>query len=321
MWALIAAFLAGVVVTVLVTRLLPRRESTPRRATGGGEKDARIEESITTFGEQLENLVFDPGAPGHTEAMVVDYRAALEAYDKAKAVPVGRPNSEARVAAALGKGRAALIRLDARLNHRPVPIDAIDDDLAPAPKVKVSEDRYLTAGKSPGEYEILLDRPEPGRHAIADIAYRGDANFFVYPVTRTDGTFETGQTIVNAQRSYKGRHLVDPSITHFKVQLTGESCDWSVRLLPTSAALPFEGERHGRESQEVLAYDGPRTRVTVQVRTKGTWRLSFERPGRRDGTDWIHGLGDGMKQLNVPGSGWLIVQVPDGGSWSVQLPS
>ena len=320
MWALVASFLAGVVVTVLVTRFLPRR-STPPRAVRPGEQDARVEESITAFGEQLENLVFDPGAPGHTEAMVGDYRAALEAYDKAKAVPEDRPNREARVAAALGKGRAALVRLDARLNHRPVPIDAIEDDLAPAPKVRVTEDRYRTAGKSPGEFEILLDRPEPGRHAIADIVYRGDANFFVYPVTRTDGRFETGQTVVNAQRSYRGRHLVDPSITHFKVKITGESCDWSLRLLPVSAALPFEGERHGRESQEVLAYDGPRTKVTVQVRTKGTWRLSFERPGRRNDTDWIHGLGDGMKVLNVPGSGWLVVQVPDGGSWSLQLPA
>jgi hypothetical protein len=321
MWALAAAFAAGVGVTVLVTRFLPRRSVRTAGTVRTGEKDARIEESITAFGERLENLVFDPGAPGHTEAMVDDYRAALEAYDRAKAVPEGRPNREARVAAALGRGRAALVRLDARLGHRPVPIDAIEDDLAPAPKVRVSEDRYVTAGRSPGEYEILLDRPEPGRHAIADIAYRGDANFFVSPVTRTDGTFETGQTVVNAQRSYRGRHLVDPSVTHFTVRLTGESCDWSVRLLPTSAALPFDGERHGRDSQEVLAYDGPRTKVTVQVRTKGTWRLSFERPGGGDGTDWIHGLGDGMKQLNIPGSGWLVVQLTDGGSWSLQLPS
>ncbi|MDN3354229.1 hypothetical protein [Actinomadura sp. DC4] len=315
---MVVSFLAGVALTVLVMRLLSRRSGTSRVTAPG---DAGIEESITAFGEQLENLVFDPGAPGHTEAMVADYRAALEAYDKAKAIPEDRPNREARVAAALGKGRAALVRLDARLGHRPIPLDAIEDDLAPAPEVRASEDRHLTAGRKPGEYEILLDRPEPGGYAIADVTYRGDANFFVNPVTRTDGTFETGQTIVNAQRTYHGRHLVDPSITHFKVKLTGESCDWSVRLLPVSAALPLSGERHGRDFEEVLSYDGSRTRVTVQVRTTGTWRLSFERPGRRGGTDWIHGLGDGMKELNVPGSGWLVVQVPDGGSWSLQLPS
>lgn len=28
--------------------------------------------------------------------------------------------------------------------------------------------------------------------------------------------------------------------------------------LPTSTALPLEGERHGRDPSEVLAYDGPR---------------------------------------------------------------
>ncbi len=325
MWALIASFLAGVVLTVVVMlalRRLPNRSAgarpAPRRVA---EKDARIEESITAFGEELEALVFDPVAPGHTQAMVADYRAALDAYDQAKAVPGGRSNSEARVAAALGKGHAALIRLDARLNHRPVPIEAIEQDLAPAPDVRVTGDRFTSSGKSPGVFEILLDRPERGELVIADITYRGDSNFFVYPVVRTQAKFETGQTLVNAQRSYRGRLLVDPTVTHLKIEIRGDKCYWSVRLLPTSAALPFAGELHGRNIDEVIAYDGKATTVTIQVRTEGVWRLAYERPGQWGGNDWIHGLGDGMKQLNVPRPGLLVLHMSDGGSWSVQKPA
>jgi hypothetical protein len=323
-FALVASFLAGVVVTVpatvLATRLRPRRSPEKPGRTRVDERSARIEEAITAFGEQLEGLTFDPSAAGHTEAMLRDYRTALDAYERAKDVEVGRPKGDALVAAALGQGHAALIRLDARLNHRPVPIEAIEDASAPVPELRAGE-RFLTSGKKTGVFEVLIDRPEPGRYAIAEIDYRGDANFFVRPMTRTEGGLETQQTIVNAQRSYRGRHLVASSVTHFKVELTGETGDWSIRMLPAATALPLEGERHGRESNEVLAYDGPHTSVTVQVRTAGVWRLTFQRPDRRDSDDWIHGLGDGMKVLQVPRSGWLIVQVPDGGTWSVQLPA
>ena len=315
MVALVASFLVGVGATLLVTRLMARRTTTPARVKAPDPTQQRLEESITSFGEELEGLRFDPKGPKATEAMVADYRAALDAYDKAKNVPAGQKNREAKVAAALGKGRAALIRLDARVNHRPVPIEAIGDDFAPVAELRATGDRFLTEGRTSGEFEVIIDRPEPGQFAIAEFTYRGDSNFFVWPVIRTQGTFETKQPIVNAQRTYRGRHLVPPEVTHFKIEARGESPKWSVRMLPVSAALPFDGETNGRTPHEVIAYNGRRTVVTVQVRTTGVWRLTFV-PG--DGTDWIHGLGDGMKRLNVPRSGWLVVTVPDGGSWSLQ---
>jgi hypothetical protein len=167
--ALVASFLAGVVVavpaTVLAGRVRPRRRATGSRPARIDERSARIEESITAFGKQLESLVFDPAAAGHTEAMLGDYQAALDAYERAKDVDTGRPDGEARVATALGKGRAALIRLDARLNHRPVPIEAIEDASAPVPELRADE-RFLTSGRKPGDFEILLDRPEPERYAM-----------------------------------------------------------------------------------------------------------------------------------------------------------
>ncbi len=311
MVALVASFLVGVGVTLLVTRLAARRSSTePTRAPA--PVPPRIDEAITSFGEELERLRFDPAEPNATEAMVGDYRAALDAYDKAKAVPAGK-NREARVAAALGKGHAALIRLDARIHHRPVPIEAIED--APLQELRATGDRFLTESRSSGEVEVLIDRPEPGRFAIAEFTYRGDSNFFVRPMIRTQDGLETLQTIVNAQRTYRGRHLVPLEVTHFKIEARGEAPKWSVRILQASAALAFGGEVHGRTPSEVIAYNGRRTKVSLQVRTSGVWQLEFV-PG--DGTDRIHGLGDGMKELNVPRSGWLVVTVADGGRWSLQ---
>ncbi len=214
MVALVASFLVGVGLTLLVTRLISRPRSAPKTPAINPERE-RLEETITAFGEELEGLRFDPSGVGATEAMVADYRAALDAYEKAKAVPVGQ-RQEARVTAALGKGHAALIRLDARIHHRPVPIEAIEDDFAP-PK-EVTGDRFLTEGRKAGVYEVIVDRPEPGAYAIAEFTYRGDSNFFVHPLTRTENTFQTLQAIVNAQRTYRGRHLVPPEVTHFRIE-------------------------------------------------------------------------------------------------------
>lgn len=329
MIALVAAFAAGCLLTFGATRLLGRRA--PHHPTVGpgagagrpGRLDrhvTRVDEAITAFGEELENLAFDPAAPSVTEAMLADYQAALDAYDRAKLVPVG---DEARIAGSLDRGRAALVRLSARVEHRPVPIDALEGALAAAPAVHAEADRFLHSGKAPGTFEVLVDRPEPGRPTIAEITFKGSGNFFVRPVTRTADRFETGQTLVNFQRVYRGRHLIDTSVTHLKVELQNieGACGWSVRFLPVSAALPLDGEAHGSTPHEVLVHSGGRTSVTVQVRTTGTWRVDYRAPARDKGTDWIYGLDDGTKELAVPAAGWLLVQVPDGGRWSLQTPS
>ncbi|MEU8122434.1 hypothetical protein AB0C21_27315 [Spirillospora sp. NPDC049024] len=64
----------------------------------------------------------DPDPIGERLAEALkDYRLALDAYDRAKTAA-----SEPDALSALKEGRAALIRLDARRNGRPVPIDALE---------------------------------------------------------------------------------------------------------------------------------------------------------------------------------------------------
>lgn len=322
MLAVISAFVVGSLVTLAASRLVNRwstsRSARPAGAGRGG--GARVDEAVTTFGEELENLAFDPAAPSVTAPMIADYQAALDAYEQAKLAPAG---DEPQVARALDRGRAALVRLSARIEHRPIPIEAFEGALAPAPAVRVSADRFLHSGTSPGTFDVLVDRPEPGRHTIADIGFEGRGNFFVRPVTRTRKDFETGPALVNFQNSYEGRLLIEPSVTHLKVELQNiqGDCRWSVRFLPIGQALPFDGEAHGRSPHEVLVHSGGRTTVTVQARTTGTWRVEYRSPTRDSGNDWIHGLGNGAKELAVPGAGWLLVRIPDGGTWSLQTPS
>ncbi|MFC1411765.1 hypothetical protein ACEZCY_21135 [Streptacidiphilus sp. N1-12] len=326
MIGLVAAFLAGCAVTFALTRLLDRRAAHPALGPGGGRprgadrRTTRVDEAVTAFGEQLEHLDFDPAAATVTEAMLADYQAALDAYDRAKLLPVG---DEARIARTLDRGRAALVRLSARVEHRPIPIEALEGSLDPAPAVRADADRFLHSGTAPGTFEVLVDRPEPGRPTIAEISFKGNGNFFVRPVIRTDARFETGQTLVNYQKAYRGRHLIDDSTTHLKVELQRieGACRWSVRFLPISEALPLDGLAHGSAPHEVLAHSGGRTTVTVQARTTGTWRVDYRSPTRDSGTDWIHGLGDGAKELPVPAAGWILVQFPQGGTWSLQTPS
>lgn len=315
MIGLVVAFVAGCLVTFGVLRALGARGPRTPVAPAGGA--VRVAEAVTVYGEELESLAFDPASPGATAAMIADYQAALDCYEQAKAAPVG---DEPEIARALDRGRAALVRLSARIDGRPIPIEALESALAPAPPVLVSEDRYLHSGTAPGEFDVLVDRPEPGSPVIADIAFEGQGNFFVRPLTRTEGRLTIGQTLVNFQRAYQGRHLVDTSVTHLRVEVKNSQgpCRWSVRLLPVDRALSFTGEAHGSTAHEVLAHTGGRVRIAVQARTTGTWRVTYRAPRRDSGTDWIHGLGDGFQDLVVPAAGWILVQVPDGGSWSLQ---
>lgn len=316
MIALIAAFAAGCLLTFAATRLTGRGGKETADAARNGAR-ARVEEAVTIFGEEMEKLAFDPAGSQVTEAMLGDYQSALDAYDRAKLAPA---DDEPQIARALDQGRAALVRLSARIDHRPIPIEALEGSLAPAPAVLASTDRFLHGGAAPGSFDVLVDRPEPGRPVIADISFQGDGNFFVRPVTRTAKRVQTGQTLVNFQRTYQGRHLVDPAVTHLKVELTNIQgpCRWSVRFQPLGEAIPFTGEAYGSSPHEVLVHSGGRTDVSVQARTTGTWRFTFRSPKRDSGNDWVYGLRDGSAELTLPAAGWLLIQVPDGGNWSVQ---
>ncbi|MFB7576577.1 hypothetical protein [Streptomyces sp. NPDC056165] len=111
----VASFLLGLGVGGLYLMLRRRRAALP----------AAVEESATAFGEEMAALEFDVNGPDATPAVLKEYRAALEAYDRASAA-----RTEPDALTALRDGRAAMIRLDARRNGRPVPIDALPPAMA-----------------------------------------------------------------------------------------------------------------------------------------------------------------------------------------------
>ncbi|MGI5171773.1 hypothetical protein ACQEU3_46250 [Spirillospora sp. CA-253888] len=319
----LVAFAAGVAVAWWLkpggTSIAPPPE--PARDLSG------TTEAVTAFGEQLDELTFEPAGPQASPAAVRDYRLALDAYDRAKAA-----DSRQDVLAALHEGRAALVRLEARTSGRPVPIDAL-----PAPEVEqrlvlpetATGERFLTVGGASGKTEVLIDRPVPGEPAIAEIAFSGDGNFIVHQMirtsTRVDRLTDAG---VNAIDAYQGRLLLPVECTHLQVECSGGEEDrstWSVRILPAEAAVAFTSELDG-QGDEVVFYGGGPGPLTVQTATEGTWALlCLGEDDRLEGEEHsvdefamiTHGLGDGMQTAELRGPLLLMMNLDDGGRWSL----
>ncbi|MFI6517960.1 hypothetical protein ACIBF1_20555 [Spirillospora sp. NPDC050679] len=284
-----------------------------------------MSEPVTAFGEQLDELTFDPAGPEASPATVQDYRLALDAYERAKTA-----DSKQGVLAALHEGRAALVRLEARRSGRPVPIDALPAPRAEArsaPPETATGERFLTVGRASGKTEVLIDRPVPGESAIAEIAFSGDGNFFVHQMIRTrDRVDRLTDAGVNAIDAYRGRLLLPVECTHLQVECSGGEEDgavWSVRILPAEAAVAFTTELHGRDDQVVFYRGGPGP-LTVQTATEGNWALLCLRDDddRLEGdveefSMLAHGLGDGMQTVRLPGPMLLMVNLDDGGRWSL----
>ncbi|GAA2107403.1 hypothetical protein GCM10009780_60710 [Actinomadura alba] len=77
---------------------------------------------ITAFGEELDRHTFLPNAPGVDEEMLTDYTRALDAYEEAKREMASEYGDRSeRALEAVADGRAALARLDARIDGRPLP--------------------------------------------------------------------------------------------------------------------------------------------------------------------------------------------------------
>ncbi|MCD0483106.1 hypothetical protein LO771_11995 [Streptacidiphilus sp. ASG 303] len=107
---------------LLVRRASRRRRREEERAALEQVRGA-VDEDITSYGETLDRLDFDPAAPGTGPEMLDDYRTALDAYERAKQAQAAaaRPEDVRAVTEALEEGRFALARLDARRTGRPLP--------------------------------------------------------------------------------------------------------------------------------------------------------------------------------------------------------
>ncbi|MCO6004572.1 hypothetical protein NE236_06230 [Actinoallomurus purpureus] len=317
----VVAFAAGCACWSLVVRV--RRQILPA-----------VQESVTAFGEELQALTFDPLGPTSNPVTLKEYRLALDSYDRAASA-----RTRAATVAALWEGRSALIRLQARIDGRPVPIDALPGPEAventatlPGKPEEETGERFLTTGRGPGTTEFLIDRPEPGRLALVELVAEGDGNLFVSPVVRTeDETRVNGHSVLD-HSPYRGRRPLRPWVTHLRVETTERGQRWSARVRPITSAPPLGSEWRG-ECDEVLFYDGGPALLTVQIKTKEFWNVTFVcgclrdrdctcRPPRwhagTPGSNYDHsvsGTHDGMQTLRLPRRGYLILRCRDRSEW------
>jgi hypothetical protein len=296
------------------------------------ELPAAVEESVTAFGEEVAALEFEANGTDATPAVLKEYRAALEAYDRASAA-----RTEPDALTALRDGRAAMICLDARRNGRPVPIDALPPAVGPGRPRPLTDtgERHVSTGFGDGKTEVLVDRPEPGRPALVEADVTGEGYFYLQTVTRTEDLTGTGNTLISIFDEYHGRCYLPADATHVRVTTANSSNDhrWSTRVVPLSAATALAPEHRGH-GDEVLRHDGGPTLLTVQFQTDTTWQVRYvcqclrswpardcrppawpkNTPGNRG--DGVSGLGDGRHTLRLPRPGFLVIQDDDGGgSW------
>ncbi|GAA2268230.1 hypothetical protein GCM10010430_61910 [Kitasatospora cystarginea] len=113
--------LAGGGVFLLFRRAKKRREEKERAELA--QLRTVVDEDITAFGEELDRLDFNPGAPDADDAQRADYSHALDAYERAKQTmdAAKRPADVSQVTEALADGRFALATLAARREKRPLP--------------------------------------------------------------------------------------------------------------------------------------------------------------------------------------------------------
>src|SRR5882757_7983478 len=153
--ALVTA-LISIKCTLLIIRRRQQSEITdPVRRPADSD---RLQESITEFGEELDQLTFDPSAARATRETLKDYQLALDAYENAKTM-----ESTEAAHAALQDGLAALIRLDARQHGRPVPIEALQlgairHSSAKVVPIEATTERFVSIGTRAGKAEVLIDR-------------------------------------------------------------------------------------------------------------------------------------------------------------------
>ncbi|GAA2149350.1 hypothetical protein GCM10009760_42400 [Kitasatospora kazusensis] len=113
--------LAGGGVFLLFRRAKKRKEEKNRAELA--QLRTVVDEDITAFGEELDRLDFNPGAPGADDAQRTDYTSALDSYERAKQSmdAAKQPSDVTAVTEALSDGRFALATLAARRDGRPLP--------------------------------------------------------------------------------------------------------------------------------------------------------------------------------------------------------
>ena len=345
-----ATTVAAVAEAVAETGPVPGEKTPAAPEAGPAPRDkvpSALERAVEAFAEELDAMDFDgpalddpslgAQADALSEGAAAEQQRAVEAGDRARwALNDGSADGVRR---ALGEGRAALVRLDARLHGRPVPIDSLlpllgqEGPVAPEP---YSGERfhYTGGGESLPAADFLIDWPEPGRPAIVQLVAADLGLLGVTPVTRTGSRTRTEGFLLNWIGPYDGRVMLRPGPTHLK--LTGsEAGDWSLRLLPPDAAEDLRSDVVGR-CDTVLAHrsDDP-VRLTFQVLGNQYWEVAFSCACGREEEDRLHcpcdepdedgylpvkkicGSGESRDVLVVPRRGLVTVKVDGECTWTI----
>ena len=229
-----------------------------------------------------------------------------------------------------------MIRLDARRNGRPVPIDALPPTAGPGRPHALTGtgERHVSTGFDDGKTEVLIDRPEPGCPALVEADVTGEGYFYLETVTRTEDQTDS-DPLISVIDEYHGRRYLPADATHLRVTTDNGRNDhrWSTRVVPLSAATALAPEHRGH-GDEVLRYNGGPALLTVQFQTDENWEVRYvcqclrswfdcdcRQPAWPENTlgneaDNVFGLGDERRTLRLPRPGFLVIQENSGGgSW------
>lgn len=101
---------------------------------------------------------------------------------------------------------------------------------------------------------VPIERPEPGRLAIAEIDVPDPTELEIETTIRTADGVEKLGTLIAASKPCHGRRLLAPAAAHLRVTAT-RFAPWSVLVSPLSAAIPLDAEWRGM-GDEILFWDG-----------------------------------------------------------------
>ncbi|MFJ9775420.1 hypothetical protein ACIRVF_29900 [Kitasatospora sp. NPDC101157] len=272
----------------------------------------------------------DAGAQYDTAEALRDRRAAEAALDRAEQAARGLERDRfKRVLGAVGSGRVALLRLEARLAGRRVPLELVSpEELAKAEwelRAGVTPDPYWFEGN--GSTEIPIDRPEPGRVALLDIACEGEGYHHLHLLTRTRSS--TAQSPFHQDTDpYRGRVLVPVERTHVRIEVHRKA-RWSMRLRPLSDARELTGALTGRGPEVLLLPAEGDLRLSMHLQqpgANGSVRLvspqevadgvRVDKYGNY-GRTVTHDLGTFRRTASITGPGLLVVDTP--GTWELEL--
>jgi hypothetical protein len=283
--------------------------------------------AFATFLREIDETGFDPEARGATAEQRAAYRAAREAADRAESW-LGRTGDADRarqIHAAVGEGRRALIRLDALLKGRPVPLAYTDpgelSGAVDAAATPYTGDRFGWEGE--GANEFLLDRPEHGRPVLLEVR-RGTATDTVLVVQSE----KTDRTVRQVTSDYMGLDgslvlylMVPPMVTHIAVQGRGR---WTVNAVDTSR-LPKDGGPLSGVGAAVFRHRSGRSKVTLQGTDSANFQ--FYKDCKCSGVCKIYEHSSGTRvaaftgafrqDVVLPGGRGVIVVQTAGARWSV----